>query len=141
MKWILAHLGMDPDDYWYVKNMNPATVPTIASNVKDKVVDKAKGYKDYVLGSNKVQCTTFACISVVTTFLPLFLFHIWMMIYPLNLWCNGNQILIGYSWFTLIQMIISYLYALESPLWKSWSTNMRWVIIAPGLVSGGIWLV
>lgn len=38
-------------------------------------------------------------------------------------------------------MFISYLYAFESPLWRSWTTNMRWIIIAPSIGTGLIWIV
>lgn len=137
MQYILNHMGMDFDTYWNMTHLPYQSY----DNVKDKAYDAAMAGKEFVLGKNKVMCNTVACITVVTTFVPLFLFHIWMMIWPLNWWCNGNQLLIGYTWFTFIQMIISYLYALESPLWRSWSTNMRWVVIAPAMLTGGIWIV
>jgi len=96
--------------------------------------------KNYLFGVN-TDCSSWGCLSVVLTFFPLFLFHVWMMIYPLNWWCQGNQLLIGYTFYTFIQMFISYLYALESPLFRAWNTAMRWVIIAPSMLTGTIWLI
>lgn len=76
----------------------------------------------------------------MVTFFPLYLFHIWMMIGPLQGWCRGNTIMIMYSVYTFLQLVVSYLYAWQSPYWLTFPTAIRWIPAALGLATGGMWI-
>ena len=55
----------------------------------------AYGFDAYVKG----RCAA-NCWIVTVTFLPLYLFHLVMMIFPLRWWCGGNWMMILYSIYT-----------------------------------------
>lgn len=82
-----------------------------------------------------------ACWFAVILFLPLYIGHLWVMIGPLHWWCDGNMILMSYSLYTLGQMFIAYLYALESPLWLRLTKEMRWVPTIFAIISAAVWLI
>jgi|LakMenE01Jun11ns_1017448.scaffolds.fasta_scaffold9802548_1 hypothetical protein len=129
------YVPMNPFRNWTEPmKTNPNIFDDIAYNVDVSTFWKTKVWtRDFKCKAN--------CITVLITFPLLFLFHLFMMIFPLGWWCGSNIVLFFYTLYIMFQMMISLGYAIESPLIINNNYKTRLIPIIIGYVTSGIWVV
>lgn len=129
------NVPMNPFKNWTEPmKTNPNVFDDIAYNVD------VKGFWINKVWTRDFKCRA-NCITVLITFPILFFFHLFMMIFPLGWWCGGNIALHLYTMYIMFQMMISFGFAIESPLITNLPYNARLVPIIIGYVTSGIWVV
>lgn len=98
-----------------------------------------RDWKYYIIKPGFTPTVNTYIVSI--SFTLIYIAHMWMMIGPLQFWCSGNWLLYWFSVYTGFQLLISYAYAFESPIFLNLDSKARWVPIIIGLVSGGMWVV
>ena len=81
------------------------------------------------------------CGIVLSTFSLLWLFHLYIMIFPLNFWCGKNVLLFLYSNYVFVQFMISLGWAVNAPLITDLHYRIRAIPGWIGVGTSALWAI